>query len=133
MLLTSLHIACMTRMQSRSFGIRGEEDLGIELETSPHSPYVGRKPIPVMIDREMDLIWRFFMEKKRKMVLSELKRKIMARKRVHWLEIYLTVFVLMTNLEFCYQHQVTKLKRHQAAAVSTFNTTSQFCDITDET
>ncbi|KAN0090060.1 hypothetical protein V8E51_018639 [Hyaloscypha variabilis] len=115
MLLLSLHIACMTRMASRSFGIRGEEDLGIQLETNPHSPYVGRKPVPIMIDREMDLIWRFLMEKKRKLVLAELKRKILGRKRVHWFEIYLTVFTLMTNLEFCYQHQVTKLRRHQAA------------------
>lgn len=118
MISQALKIAVLTRLGSKSFGVRGEEDLGIKTDEHPLSPYRGRKPVPVMVDREMFKIMLQFMSSKRKPVLSELKRKIMKRDRSLWFEIFLTIFILMSNLEFSYHHQVRKLKRHQAAAVS---------------
>lgn len=118
MLSNALQVAVLSRLASKTFSIRGEKDLGIPSDEHPLSPYLGRKPVPVMVDREMFLTWLYLMNKKQKVVLAQLKRKIMLRKRELWFEIFLTVFVLMSNLEFCYQHQVRKLKLHQDAAVS---------------
>jgi hypothetical protein len=116
MISNALQIAILTRMASKTFGIRGCEDLGIATQDHALSPYRGRKPVPVMVDREMFLIWLELMTKKRKSLLSELKRKIMQRRRELWFEIFLAIFVLMSNLEFCYHHQVRKLKMHKKAA-----------------
>lgn len=113
----ALQIAILSRLASRTFALRGEEDLQIAADQHPASPYFNRKPVPVMFDNEMFLTWQYLAHKKQKLVLAQLKRAIMNKKPQMWLQTFLTVFVLMSNLEFCYQHQVRKLKLHQKAAV----------------
>lgn len=105
----------MTRLSSKSFGICGSEYLDIELVNDPVSPYYGRRPVPPMLDAQMDRQWMTFMSKKKKTVLTELKKKIFKQKREDWLEIFLSIFILLSNLEFCYRHQCKKLKREKDA------------------
>ena len=111
----------MTRFISKNFGICGEEDIGIEIVTDPESPYVGRRPIPPILDAQLDLKWMDLMRQKKRVVLTDLQGKIFKHRLEHWLETFLCLFILLSNLEFSYQHQCHKLRR--ASAVVCFQST----------
>jgi hypothetical protein len=110
----ALEISVLTRLASRGLAVGDQENLNIAVQDVPVSPWFGRRPVPPMMDRLLDVMWLTLAEKKRKVVLAELKKLIFKRDRKLWLEVFLTVFILMSNLEFCYKHQWRKLKRQEA-------------------
>ena len=112
MIKGALEIAAITRLCAKSFNITGTERLGIAAVEDPESPYHGRIPIPPLLDAQLDHLWIAKMKKIKKKVLSELKSKIMSRKREHWYSIFLTTLILVTNLEFLYQNQNRQLERY---------------------
>lgn len=71
--------------------------------------HYGRRPTPVMLDAQIATIWMGIMGKARKQLLAELKKIILGRKRENWYTIYLTVFIILWNLEYVYEHQKERL------------------------
>lgn len=53
------------------------------------------------------------MEGLKKSVLSDLRRMIAGQGRKHWFKIYLTMLVLLLNLESVYQNQCRQIERYQ--------------------
>lgn len=112
MIHAALTICVITRLASKSFNICGKERLGIEIVEDPASPYYRRTPIPPFLDAQIDQIWMEKMGKSKKEMLSELKKKIMGRKEEDWYQIFLTLFLLIANLEFIYKVQNDQLNRY---------------------
>lgn len=103
----------MTRLISKSFNIvSGHEALGLGPVENPSSPLNGRIPIPPMLDAQMDSILMDFMRARQKRGLSKLKTLMMSHSRENWFMIFLTTLVLLSNLEFLYDHQNEQIERY---------------------
>lgn len=113
MLQRTLTIAIMTRLSSKSFNITGSETLGLAPIEDTESPYHARIPIPPLLDAQIDYLWMRRMERIQRIVLSELKSTILSsEKRQKWLSIFLTVIMLLSNLEYIYQKQHEQMRRY---------------------
>lgn len=114
MLRGALDIAIMTRLAMRSFNITGPETLGIDWVEDPQSPYYRRIPIPPLLDAQLDHLWMGKMSGRRKLVLSQLKKLIMdkTKRRENWYMIFLTILVLLSNLELIYRNQYQQRQRY---------------------
>ena len=109
----ALQIAIMTMLVSKSFSIdNGPETLGMSPVIDPTSPYHGRIPIPPMLDAQLDDILMQKMKRLQKTALSNLKSLIISHSKQHWFMIFLTIIVLVSNLEFLYQNQNDQIKRY---------------------
>lgn len=108
----ALTLCIMTRLLSKSFNLTGKETLGIPEVDDPVSPYFGRRPIPPLLDAQIDQLWMQIMTRIRKKLLSELKRKIMGRRKEDWYQNFLTLLILIANLEFVYAVQNDQLNRY---------------------
>ena len=103
----------MSRLASKSFNIYGAITLGIPQEQDSDCPYYNRIPIPPLLDAQLDSLWMTKMAFLRKKVLAELRAMIVQRGRKHWLMIFLTILVLLFNLEFLYQNQNEQSNQYQ--------------------
>ena len=112
----------MSRLASKSFNIYGMTTLGIGREQDPECPYYNRIPIPPLLDAQIDSLWMAKMAALRTRVLKDLRAKIAQRGQKHWLEIFLTILILIFNLEFIYQNQHEQTKHYQ----HTVSTSIQF-------
>ena len=93
----------------------------------PQSPYHGRIPIPPILDAQLDRLWMDKLQKIRKAVLSNLNTMIFGKKkRENWYTVFLTISVLMCNLEFIYQKQYLQTQRYESTVS---NHVSGFVDV----
>lgn len=127
MIDAALTICIITRLASKSFNISGNERLGIKIVHDPVSPYYGRTPVPPFLDAQIDQIWMEKMGKIKKKMLSELKKRMIGRKQEDWYQIFITLFLLIANLEFIYQVQNDQLNRYclNVSRCSLFETKQQ--------
>ena len=103
----------MTRLISKSFNISsGHEALGLGPIADPSSPLHGRIPIPPMLDAQMDSILMDFMRSRQRRGLSKLKALMMSHSKENWFMIFLTIIVLLSNLEFLFEHQIEQIRRY---------------------
>ena len=103
----------MTRLISKSFNIlSGHEALGLGPIADPISPLHGRIPIPPMLDAQMDSILMGFMKSRQRHGLSKLKALMMSHSKENWFMIFLTIIVLLSNLEFLFEHQMEQKRRY---------------------
>ena len=107
-----MKIAIITRLISKSFNITGSESLEISQVMDTTSPYYQRVPIPPILDFQIDWLWMRKMNELRRTLVSQLKELIMKRERSNWYTIFLTIIVLLSNLEFIYQHQHRQMERY---------------------
>ena len=112
-LKNSLKISVMSRLASKSFNLFGANTLGIPQQQDPDCPYYKRIPIPPLLDAQIDKLWMCKMAELRKKVLTSLRAMIVKRGRQQWLKIFLTIQVLLFNLEFIYQNQDDQTKKYQ--------------------
>jgi len=126
MLRGALSVAIMTRLSMRSFNITGSETLGINRVDDPESPYCGRIPIPPLLDAQLDHLWMGKMNGTRKSMFSQLKSMIMdkAKRRQNWYMIFLTILILLSNLEMIYQNQYQQRIRYGKTVSLSFATTT---------
>ena len=104
----------MTRLISKSFNIiSGHEALELRPIRDPSSPLYGRIPIPPMLDAQMDSILMGFMKSRQRRGLSKLKAMMMSHSKENWFMIFLTIIVLLSNLEFLYEHQNEQIERYE--------------------
>ncbi len=95
----------MTRLALNGFGITGDEKLGIE-----ESPYYGCVSLPPVLDAQIgDLCIRKIDFLSRK-VLSTLPRLITNFLNHNWFEAFLTIAILVMNLEFISEHSQRQIK-----------------------
>lgn len=112
MLSKALKISIITRLASKSFSITGSETLGRHLIDDATCPYYRLIPISPLLDAQIDSLWIQKMRVLQKSVLLELKGMILTKIKRDWFKIFLTIMVLLTNLEFLYQNQDRQLKRY---------------------
>lgn len=125
LLHAALSICAITRLISKSFNLTGQETLGITEVDDPVSPYYGRIPIPMFLDTQLDELWETLMGKISKKLLSELKRKILGRKKEDWYEVCLCLIILLANLELVYAAWLGQKDRYHHNVSN--STTTLFC------
>ncbi|KAF8419299.1 hypothetical protein EV426DRAFT_615756 [Tirmania nivea] len=119
MLKDALKIWILTRLAYEGFGIiRGHEDFGVDVINNPKSPYHGTVPIPPILDHQLDTVGIHEMIRLKDNVLKALKARIQIRRQSHWYEVFLTLFVLLHNLEYIARKQYLYTKRHESTWAS---------------
>jgi len=115
MLKDALKIWILTRLAYEGFGIiRGHEEFGINVINNPKSPYHGTVPIPPILDHQLDTVGINEMIRLKDNVLKALKARIQKRRESQWYEVFLTIFVLLHNLEYIARKQYSYTKRHES-------------------
>ncbi|KAF5598018.1 hypothetical protein FPCIR_3350 [Fusarium pseudocircinatum] len=96
----SLRLWAGSRLTELPWMICGEHTLGQIPVQDLECPRSGTIPIPPIMDTQMDhLVIKNIMTPLRQKILAGLQTKIMENKRENWYEIYLTTFVLLSNME----------------------------------
>ncbi|KAI1063474.1 hypothetical protein LB506_012761 [Fusarium annulatum] len=96
----SLRLWAGSRLTELPWMICGEHTLGQIPVQDLECPRSGTIPIPPIMDTQMDhLVIKNIMTPLRQRILAGLQTKIMEKKRENWYEIYLTTFVLLSNME----------------------------------
>ncbi|KAH7202346.1 hypothetical protein DER44DRAFT_900869 [Fusarium oxysporum] len=96
----SLRLWAGIRLTELPWMICGQHTLGQIPVQDLECPRSGTIPIPPIMDTQMDhLVIKNIMTPLRQRILAGLQAKIMETKRENWYEIYLTTFVLLSNME----------------------------------
>lgn len=73
--------------------------IGLEPTTEPGHPYNDYIPVTPIMDTQLDdLIIRYLITPLTTRFLKRLKDKIEERKKENWLEIFLAMFIMMSNI-----------------------------------
>lgn len=113
MLKDALKIWILSRLAAEGFGIVGNETFDIPKVDNKNSPYYGTVPIPPILDHQLDTVGIRYMLKLKDNVLKTLKNRMSRRRQTQWYEVFLTIFVLLHNLEYVYRAQYQYMKRHE--------------------
>ena len=71
----------------------------------PGSPYYGKVPVTPVMDFQIDNITiHKILLPLRKEILQELQRKVLANRRKDFMEIFLTIYILLNNIELTIAH-----------------------------
>jgi len=98
----ALRLWSTTRLTERAWRICGQETLGFEPPLDNSNPWKGIIPVNPIMDQQLDqIVIQHILTPLGKDVLAELHKKLESRKtaKKHWFEIYLTIFVLLSNAE----------------------------------
>ncbi|KFA69911.1 hypothetical protein S40285_07451 [Stachybotrys chlorohalonatus IBT 40285] len=88
------------RLTERPWRICGTDMLGMSPVPDIDCPWGGTVPVTPIMDTQMDhLVIHTIMNPLRKKIITQLYAKIMQKHRENWYEIYLTMFILMGNME----------------------------------
>jgi hypothetical protein len=113
MILMALKLCVLSQLCSSTVQIADDkvaESMGIPVIDDPAGlKHYNRRPVPLVLDAQIQTIWMGVMGRIRKKLLSDLKQMILGRKKEHWHSIYLTTFLILWNLEYCYEHQKERL------------------------
>ena len=114
----ALKIAVITKLMSKSFNILHTEDgetLGVDRVDDTDSPYHGRIPIPTLLDFQLDRLWMEEMKRIRKIAMPKLNQMMFQNQKAmknNWYLIFLTILILLHNLEAVYQNQFKQKNRY---------------------
>ncbi|KAH7395630.1 hypothetical protein BKA64DRAFT_674136 [Cadophora sp. MPI-SDFR-AT-0126] len=87
--------------------------LGLEPLNEPGNPFNGTIPVTPVIDTQLDDIFvRELLLPTSERLLKSLKSKIDEQKKENWLEIYLTMFIMMSNMGWVLKHVLTWTNRY---------------------
>jgi hypothetical protein len=87
--------------------------LGLEPTCQPGNPWNGIIPVTPIMDTQIDdLVIRNQLIPLSERFLKGLKDKIDEKKRENWLEIYLAIFIIMSNVEWMLKDVVEFTNRH---------------------
>ena len=109
----ALKIWIGTRMAQEFFCVMEEnDDFDIHVVQDPNSIHHGQRPVPPVLDHQLDVLMIVEMVKMKTFVLEKVKNMIQTRGRSHWFETYLTIFILLSNLQYVYRSQERWWKMH---------------------
>jgi len=100
-----LRLWTASRVIEDPWEITGSETLGMQRDGDPASPYYGKVPVTPVMDSQIDsiTIYKILMPL-RKQILQELQKKVLENRRKDFLEIFLTMYILLHNIELTIAH-----------------------------
>lgn len=99
-------------MAQEFFAVQEDNDLGIGKVVDPLSVHDQQCPVPPVLDHQLDVLMIVEMIKMKNAMLESMRRMIEDRRRNNWYEVYLTMFVLLSNLQYVFQKQQRYQKLH---------------------
>ena len=108
----ALKIWIGTRMAQEFFTVMEENDFNIDVVQDPNSIHHGQCPVPPVLDHQLDVLMIIEMVKMNTVILKRLEKIIKTRSRSHWFEAYLTIFILLSNLQYVFRSQERWWKMH---------------------
>jgi hypothetical protein len=99
-------------MAQEFFCLPNENEFGIEVVKDKNSIHDGQCPVPPVLDHQLDALMIIRMIEWKNDIFRRMKKKIKDRARNCWFEVFLTTFVLLTNLQYVYQSQIRWWKLH---------------------
>ncbi len=99
-------------MAQEFFCMLPENTFEVRVVNDENSIHHGQCPIPPALNHQMDSLMIQIKIKWQDKILHRMKKMILDRSRKSWFEIFLTIFVMLTNLEYVYQSQVRWWKMH---------------------
>ncbi|KAF5615121.1 uncharacterized protein FTJAE_13444 [Fusarium tjaetaba] len=101
MVKSALQLWVGARMAQEFFCIVENNDFNIDVVDDANSIHHGQCPIPPVLDHQLDVLMIQEMIRIKDQIMSEIERILKGRhSRSKWFEVYLTIFVLLTNLQF---------------------------------
>lgn len=79
--------------------ITGEETLGTSPIANPTSTLNGKVPLPCVLSNQLDHLLERRIWQAERLLLSELQRRILSRKREEWLRIFFCLAIFLNTLE----------------------------------
>jgi hypothetical protein len=102
---TALEIWVGSKLCATEKSLTGVEILGMTIVQEPGQLLDRLIPAPPKIDHQLDSMVIEWMCETASKLMSYLARKLIAKKRRDWFEVYLTIFVLLNNIEYVYGMQ----------------------------
>ncbi|KAF2746992.1 hypothetical protein M011DRAFT_403650 [Sporormia fimetaria CBS 119925] len=119
MVSDALKLWSATRLTERTWRICNSHVLGLEPSTEPDNPWCGIVPVTPIMDTQLDeLAIRTLLLPLSERVLKGLKAKIEENRKADWYEIYLTVFILLSDIEYILSDVVEYAARHGLQVLS---------------
>ncbi|KAK3339711.1 hypothetical protein B0T25DRAFT_560445 [Lasiosphaeria hispida] len=109
---TALKIWIGVRMAQEFFSVQEKSDFGIEVVQDSNSIHDGQCPVPPVLDHQLDVLMIDEMAKMNVALLRRFRKMIESRNRHNWFELYLTSFILLSNLQYVYRSQERWWKMH---------------------
>lgn len=100
MVTLALRLLANTRLSAGWGTPESDETLGTEKVANANSGYVGEIPLPPAIDHQIDVAIWGILRKDHQALIKQLKAKLFSKGRKPWLEIFLTFFIAMANMQF---------------------------------
>ncbi|KAF8533488.1 hypothetical protein BDD12DRAFT_760636 [Trichophaea hybrida] len=117
LLRNALRLWTASRIIEDPWEMVGQEKLGMEPCTDPGSPYYGKVPVTPVMDFQIDNITiHKILLPLRKEVLQDLQKKVLENKRKDFLEIFLTMYILLHNIELTIAHDRWFAQRYNLEA-----------------
>lgn len=105
LLRNALRLWTASRIIEDPWEIIGSERLGMEPSNDPGSPYYNKVPVTPVMDFQIDSITiHKILLPLRKQVLQELQKKVLENRRKDFMEIFLTMYILLHNIELTIAH-----------------------------
>lgn len=105
LLRNALKLWVASRIIETPWSIVGTETFGMTPTMDEGSPYYGKTPVTPIMDFQIDNITiHQLLIPLRKKLLQELQKKVLNNKPEDFLEIYLTIFILLHNMELTIAH-----------------------------
>ncbi len=102
----SLTLWSSSRFIERTWRLFGENTLGLSPVHDPLNPWNGIIPVTPIMDQQLDqIVIHTILVPLQNGLLRGLEKKVYGRKREDWFEIYLTIFILMSNTEWQLAHE----------------------------
>ena len=122
-LLLALRIRANTILSAGWGTPVGDETLGIPEIVNAVTGHVGDRPLPPAIDHQIDVaIWETI-RKDQESLIKELKRRLFQQSgRKPWLEMFLTFFVSLSNVQYVHGQAMAWMKSQQQTVSTIFAT-----------
>lgn len=86
----------------------------MDSSNDPSSPYYGKVPVTPVMDFQIDNITiHKILLPLRKQILQDLQRKVLDNRRKDFLEIFLTIYTLLHNIELTIAHDRRFAQRYE--------------------
>jgi len=109
----ALNLWVATRITERSWRICGCETLGLEPVSESENPWRGCIPVTPIMDTQLDdIAINGLLLPSSTRLLQLLEQKMEKRKKEDWFEIFVTIFIVMSNVEFILADVVDYTERH---------------------
>ncbi|KAM0188240.1 hypothetical protein ACHAPI_010729 [Fusarium lateritium] len=106
MVKSALKLWIGAHMAQEFFCVVENNDFDIDVVNDANSIHHGQCPVPPVLDHQLDVLMIQEMIRIKDQIMAEIENILKGRNsRSKWFEVYLTVFVLLANLQYVYKSQ----------------------------